>query len=52
MDKGLIAFLRDQAHALVMLARRVPDVTVAGELEALAIEILERARELDKSDTL
>jgi len=44
MDKELVAYLRSLAHDLVALARKSTDATIAGELEAMAIELLERAR--------
>lgn len=52
MDKEHIAYLRDHAHALVKLARRLQDEAVAGELEALAIEMLERARIMEINNAL
>ena len=51
MDKDHIAYLRDHAHALVKLARTLKDEAVAGDLEAMAIDLLERARVLEKSNT-
>jgi hypothetical protein len=52
MDKDHIAFLRRHAHALVKLARTIKEHAVAGELEAMAVELLERARVLENSDQL
>jgi hypothetical protein len=49
MDKDHIAYLRNHAHALVKLARKLTDTTVAGELEAMAVELLERVRVLENS---
>jgi hypothetical protein len=51
MNKDDIVYLRDHAHALVKLARKIQDATVAGELEAMAIELLERAREMEKGNS-
>ena len=44
MDKEHVAYLRSLAHEMVALARKSTDAAIAGELEALAIELLERAR--------
>jgi hypothetical protein len=52
MDKDHIAYLRGHAHALVALARTIKEHAVAGELEAMAVELLERARALENSDSL
>ena len=50
MDKDHVAYLRDHAHALVKLARKVMDDAIAGELQAMAVELLERARELENNN--
>ena len=50
MDEDHVAYLRDHAHALVKLARKVMDDAIAGELQAMAVEVLERARVLENNN--
>ena len=47
MDREHVNYLRNHAHALVRLARKLSDNAIAGELEAMAVEILERARQIE-----
>ena len=49
MHKELIAYLRAHAHDLVKLARQSADATLSIELEKLAIEMLKRAGDLERS---
>jgi hypothetical protein len=51
MHKELIQWMRDTAHELVRTARPLEGET-AGKLEAIAIDILQRALELEKADHL
>jgi hypothetical protein len=40
-------YLREQAHRCVRLARECPHLPTAQELEAIGIEFMEKAAELD-----
>ena len=42
------AYLRRQAHRCVQLARECPHRPTSHELEALGMELMERAAEVDK----
>jgi hypothetical protein len=44
-------YLREQAHRCVRLARECPHLPTSHELEALGIEFMERAAELDKRES-
>jgi hypothetical protein len=44
-------YLRDKAHYCVALARRCPDLSTSQALEALGVELMEKAAELE-SDRL
>jgi hypothetical protein len=48
MYNELIAYLREHAHKLVKLARRESDAEIASELEGLAVELLQRASDLER----
>jgi hypothetical protein len=50
MHKELITYLRDHAFAMVELARKESDPEIALQLEAMAVELLKRARQLDSGD--
>jgi hypothetical protein len=49
MHQELVAYLRAHAYKLIMLARRSANEDAA-ELETLAIELLERVADLERSD--
>jgi hypothetical protein len=42
------SYLREQAHRCVQLARDCPDQKTSHELEAIGIELMEKAAELDE----
>jgi hypothetical protein len=42
------SYLRDQAHRCVRLARDCPHLPTSHELEAIGVELMERAAELDE----
>jgi hypothetical protein len=46
------SYLRDKAHYCVALARDCPDLPTAQALEALGVELMERAAELDRACSL
>jgi hypothetical protein len=51
MLKELAEWLRIQAHELVRVARAVPNnPEEAGRLEAMAIEMLQRALDIEKAE--
>jgi hypothetical protein len=41
------SYLREQAHRCVRLARNCPHLPTSQELEAIGIDLMERAAELD-----
>ena len=45
-------FLREKAHYCVALSRRCTDLGVAQALEALGVELMEKAAQLEKDRTL
>ena len=45
-------YLREKAHYCVALARKCDDVTTSRALEALGVELMEKAAELEKSCSL
>jgi hypothetical protein len=51
MNHDLVQWLREQAHELVRLARTL-NADAAGKLEAIAVEMLNRALDLEKADSL
>jgi hypothetical protein len=46
------AYLRDKAHYCVALARDCQDLTTSHALEALGVELMEKAAELENSRSL
>jgi hypothetical protein len=45
-------YLREKAHYCVALSRQCPDSATARALEALGVELMEKAAELEKDRTL
>jgi hypothetical protein len=52
MLQETITWLREEAHKLVQIARTLDDPKLASHLEGLAIEMLARALDIEKSDSL
>jgi hypothetical protein len=48
MYADFIAHIRAHAHALVRTARAQPDIELALQLEAMAIDLLQAAHEFEK----
>ena len=46
------SYLREKAHYCVALARDCPDLTTSRALEALGVELMEKAAELDHGRSL
>jgi hypothetical protein len=46
------SYLREKAHYCVALARKCDDLTTSRALEALGVELMEKAAELEKSCSL
>lgn len=46
------SYLREKAHYCVALARECPDLTTSRALEALGVELMEKAAEIEQSQTL
>lgn len=42
------SYLREQAHRCVRLARQCPHLPTSHELEAISVELMEKAAELDE----
>lgn len=46
------SYLREKAHYCVVLARGCPDLTTSRALEALGVELMEKAADLDRGRSL
>ena len=51
-DTPLWEYLREQAHRCVQLARSCPDLTTSHALEAMGLEFLEKAAELERMNSI
>jgi hypothetical protein len=47
-----VTYLRERAHQCVALARGCPHLPTAQALEALGVEMMEKAAEIEKNDPL
>ena len=45
-------YLRDQAHRCMRLARNCPDQKTSHALEAMGMEFLDKARDLEKTNSI
>jgi hypothetical protein len=49
MRAELVEYMRDVAHRCTRLARNCPDLGTSQELQALGVELMEKADELERS---